>query len=322
MKKEKKITKIEFDLIENGLDFILSSLEPILNQKNDGQLKYSILHISAGVELILKERLRQEHWTLIFDNPNSANELDMLSGDFQSVSLETSLLRLENVCKIQFTDRERSSLKELKKKRNKIEHFQVNEIDAAIKSLVSRVLSAIFSFVTEHFYYKTFAPRTQGQIDDLRKKVKGFEEFTRLRLAQIKDELETAIENYEIVNCPKCYQETLPVSNELQCLFCGFTDSPHKVAELYVENIQGYSRYLELKDGGHFPLDQCPNCYDESVVEIGDHFYCFSCMEVWHRIQLAECSGCGNLYEPHDDDNDICDACESDRYTRWEKANP
>lgn len=52
----KRILKIK-------LDFITNSLNPILESNNEHELKYSILHISAGLELLLKEILRNEHWS-------------------------------------------------------------------------------------------------------------------------------------------------------------------------------------------------------------------------------------------------------------------
>lgn len=316
MDKDSRIKKIEFDLIENGLDFILSSLEPILNGKSQNQLKYSILHISAGVELILKERLKNEHWTLIFDNINSANPNDLISGDFHSVNLDTAILRLENICGIELGQKAKSYLKELKKRRNKIEHFQFKEIDSAIKSLVSKVLSTVFSFIIDQFEYSELTKNSKAQIDVLRGNVKNFNEFTHLRLAQIKDDLEFEGEQFEVVNCPKCYQEALPISDDLRCLFCGFTDSPSSVAELFVENIQGYNRYREVKDGGHFPLDICIECQDESMVEIDDVFICFSCHESWKREYLCECDICGSLCKSYEGAKDICDSCESGKYSR------
>jgi hypothetical protein len=87
-----------YSLLENGLDFVLSSLEHLtaasaftatpphakqLQQKR--HLKYALLHLCSGIELIFKERLRQEDWQLIFNNVEEADEKVYESGDFKSV---------------------------------------------------------------------------------------------------------------------------------------------------------------------------------------------------------------------------------------------
>ena len=57
--------QMNITLIENALDFILSAVEWAKGD-DDRSLKYAILNLSDGVELILKERLRRAHWSLLF----------------------------------------------------------------------------------------------------------------------------------------------------------------------------------------------------------------------------------------------------------------
>lgn len=302
--------EIQFDLLENGLDFVLSALDIIIEPKNETQIKYSILHLSAGIELILKERLRNEHWTLIFENTNSANTSDLASGDFQSVNLETALLRLENICGVPISDKDKQYLRELRKRRNKIEHFAFKEIEPAIKSLVSKVLSTMFSFITESFDHASLTAKSQEQVETLRKNSIKFTEFVDLRLAQIKDEIIERKKTLDIVKCPMCYQESFILADSLRCLFCGYTDSPETAAENYVENVLRKNRYYEATQGGHYPLEECPECGDETMIDDGENYICFNCLSKWDKDEFNECSGCGQLYRVHDDDYiDVCDSC-------------
>lgn len=112
--KQNLSENIQFDLIENGLDFITSGVEHILKEKSPHELKYAILHLSAGTELLLKEMLKIEHWTLIFENPNHAKYELLKNGEFKSVDFETLIIRLTNICQIKITDKEKSILKQLK----------------------------------------------------------------------------------------------------------------------------------------------------------------------------------------------------------------
>jgi len=321
MDKKNEITEIKLDLLENGLDFVISALDPIIKPENENHLKYSILHLSAGVELILKERLRQEHWSFLFENINNANESNLNSGDFQSVNFEVTLQRLANICDVKFNDKEKRYLKELKKRRNKIEHFAFKEINVAIKSLASKVLSIILSFITKSFDEKSLTENSKKQIEILRKKIKGFTEFTSLRIAQIKTKLESVEKEYEIIKCPMCYQKTFVLSDDFNCLFCGYTDNSNNVAENYIENILGINKYLEIKEKGYLPLEQCPDCADYSLVDNGEHFICFSCLNVWSREDINECSGCGQLYIKEDVDYDICNGCMEYHYKKLEEDN-
>lgn len=59
---------ITFGLLENGLDFVKSAVNYLVGYREKSDLKYGILHLSAGIELILKYRLSKEHWSLVFQN--------------------------------------------------------------------------------------------------------------------------------------------------------------------------------------------------------------------------------------------------------------
>jgi hypothetical protein len=66
--------EITFTPLENGLDFILRALEYLADDPTKRDLKYAVLHLHSGVELILKERLRREHWSLVFEKPEEASK--------------------------------------------------------------------------------------------------------------------------------------------------------------------------------------------------------------------------------------------------------
>lgn len=63
MSKDKKIN---FGLLENGLDFILSAIINLKEGDDKVKLKYGVLHLSAGVDLIFKYLLSKEHGRYYF----------------------------------------------------------------------------------------------------------------------------------------------------------------------------------------------------------------------------------------------------------------
>src|SRR5665647_2777823 len=228
---KKKNINIEFDLLENGLDFIENSLIAILSTDEPQKLKYAILHISAGIELILKEILRLEHWSLLFENIK-----------IQSISDNSQEL------------------------------------------------------------YKS-----------IRRESSKFIEFVDLVRVKLKNTLlELEIRKVKLIDCPECYQDLFPLDGSNTCLFCGYTDTPENIAELYAENILNYSSYYAYKFGEDCPIMNCPSCGNETLLKRDNTAFCITCDSEWEMNDLSYCSNCGELYEiPSDDHSDygVCSDC-------------
>ena len=59
--------KLTLDLLNNGIDFICAGVEYFLHDEPDPRShKYAVLYLFSGLLLLLKERLRREHPSLIF----------------------------------------------------------------------------------------------------------------------------------------------------------------------------------------------------------------------------------------------------------------
>lgn len=95
--------KFKYELFENGLDFIYSAFKYFINHKEKCDLKYSLLHLQAGFELILKSKLEKEHWAFIFNKLDQATIENYKSGNFQSIYFDECIKRLENICDIEFS---------------------------------------------------------------------------------------------------------------------------------------------------------------------------------------------------------------------------
>ncbi len=75
---------LKFGPLENGLDYMTSVVDLLAGNPTERDLKYAVLHLSAGIEVLLKARLAQEHWTLVLDNVDQASKLQYERGDFTS----------------------------------------------------------------------------------------------------------------------------------------------------------------------------------------------------------------------------------------------
>lgn len=77
----------------------------------------------------------------------------------------------------------------------------------------------------------------------------------------------------------------------------------------YVEDELGISAYRCEKDGGEFPVYDCPECgYDQLVYDAeADKYHCFHCSEDFTSDQLFVCSECNRLKYRNGDA--ICTEC-------------
>jgi len=302
--------EIRFDMLENGLDFVTSGIEQIVKDRNVTSTKYAILHLAAGIELILKDQITKEHWSLIFDNVNNSNFGLLKTGDFKSIDFETILQRLQNVCRIEISEKDLLVLCNLRKLRNKIEHFEFSINPQEMRSIASRVLLFLLDFIQANFDESRLSVEVKGYLEELRSLQGKFKEFARIRNAQIKKELDLSAKKYEIETCPVCRQAALVLNDERQCAFCFYTDEPEKIAELYAENILGANSFLAAKDGEYYPVSDCFHCgASDTFVEKEDDYICFSCFESNHKTEVMECGSCGQLYQKSVDDIGICDYC-------------
>ena len=80
-------------------------------------------------------------------------------------------------------------------------------------------------------------------------------------------------------------------------------------ADDFVESELGISAYECGKEGGEFPVYECPECGAEQLVydaEAG-RFHCFSCDKNFTTEELSFCPNCGRLM--HNKGESVCDDC-------------
>ena len=104
-------------------------------------LKNSVLHAAASVELALKARLCMEHWSLIFEDVDKANEAALHSGDFKSADPQTVIDRLKKIAHVPLPEDDLSHPDGLRRMRNKVLHFAAPVNKEQASSLVAKCFS-------------------------------------------------------------------------------------------------------------------------------------------------------------------------------------
>lgn len=144
--------KIEFDLLRNARDSIDRAIELIAWDDQQGEarrLKQAVQAVAHGIELLMKERLRRVHPSLIWENVDRYPSLSA-----RTVTAEGALSRLRSIAGLETAEADIELLHSLRNTRNAIEHFAwvttKNEADA----IVGHALEFAFHFSRNEFDYE------------------------------------------------------------------------------------------------------------------------------------------------------------------------
>jgi hypothetical protein len=307
---------IEFPLLENGLDFMWSAVEHLGTDSSKRSLKYAVLHLAAGIELIMKERLRRESWKLVFENPEKADERAYKRGAFKSVGLKDAIDRLESECDVQFKESARRRLFVFQYKRNRIQHFNMVDSASAITATTAEALEVIVDFIGNELGNDKLTESEDKLLKHIRTKMGRLEEFVSVRGKSIRAKLKTA---YTVLSCPSCQQVALTVDDGVECLFCRYKAEGNDAASDYATDVLGVT-WRELKDGADWPVDFCAACDWNACVETGEDgpngYVCFQCGERWAMGKLDECGRCGQWIDSDKNDSGVCDRCIAEQLRR------
>jgi len=112
--------ELKLNLLNNGLDFIQSGVRFFLHDEPDPvSHKYAILHLFSGILLLLKERLRCEHPSLIFIDVKDVGKPDAKTVDFDEV-----ITRLKACAGVTLDENAQKTLRSARRLRNLIEHYE------------------------------------------------------------------------------------------------------------------------------------------------------------------------------------------------------
>ena len=347
MDKEKNIKNIEYTLLENALDFLNEAVKRYrvaecvdkADIKNVGiflwddsysttkkrsqeisknNIKYAILHLSSGIELLLKYLLYREHWAYIVNNIDSITKEKYQKGDFGSVNMDTAIGRLETLCEINIPIDAKHNLKRIKEKRNQLEHFKINETLYSIIPDIMFGLEFSLSMISENGYDDVYV-QEKLLIDKLKSSLIKIAEYKKKRIDIIDKEIsQKGISRENLLVCPYCGEKYYEFFKEDgHCLCCLLTASPTKLADMYLIQVQRLSLYRVKKEGERWPRYLCPLCGEDALVvdENGD-YYCYGCKDRISHEFITKCGQCNELV-PNDIVNTygLCPICEE-----WREA--
>lgn len=108
-------------MTSNAITNIRLSIGDLTNRPNRATVQ-----IYTAIELVLKARLFEEHWSLVVAKNPDKDKFD--SGDFVSVAFDEACKRLDIVVKDPVPPNAKMSFDALRKIRNKIVHFYTEDM--------------------------------------------------------------------------------------------------------------------------------------------------------------------------------------------------
>lgn len=311
---QKQSETVAFTLKENAVDFLRSAVIYVKNEKDHTQrLKYGLLHLVAGIELLLKYRLSMEHWSLVIDDIDKTGLNDINSGDFKSVGWQEAISRLEKFADYELSDSDRKLLDHLRKLRNRIQHF---DIKLNREESISR-LAAGLHFATM-FMDSALGEKELAQ--EIQKELAEFQQFVKVRLDAIRDSLTVLGKSFCLIPCHRCDQDTLYADGgQSYCVFCGYEGSGESTASEWVDEHGGFSTAKgDMTDPP--PIESCPECGATAFVNLGRHlcdetipnYFCFAC---GIHGTFDRCDSCYGFFHP-EDDMTICQDCLTEKIAK------
>ena len=143
---------ISFELIENAIDSVAHAIElmawkDITDERS--RLKQAILSVAHGVELLLKERLRRVHPSLVWEDVDKYPRLDA-----RTVGVDRAIHRLKSIGAVSLDESDVALIKSLRNTRNAIEHFSWQTTRQEASVIVGRALSFAVDFASQHLSYE------------------------------------------------------------------------------------------------------------------------------------------------------------------------
>ncbi|MEV0641499.1 hypothetical protein AB0I77_42565 [Streptomyces sp. NPDC050619] len=315
-----------FPPITNGLDYLVSvvdHLEAGTEQVSARDLKYAVLHLAAGAEVLLKARLQIEHWSLVFKEPGQAKRARLEDGSLKSCSPDETVQRLKDIAQVVISDKDSSALSKLANHRNALQHYGLIGQAAnarAVESQAAEVLDFLIGFLDHELLPALSESELAGtwvDMEHIRFGLTEIQGFVKKRMQRLRSELAPYLD--QTVCCPYCRQWAFrpdpgaPEFRTFTCLFCGSSHPPYDAAFEY--SLLVLRRDPEGDVYGQMATETCPDCEEDSLVA-GARLatapddpvnFCFRCAAAVPG--LHQCDSCFRPFRPWETEQRICGRC-------------
>lgn len=312
---------LKFTLLENAFDYILDAVNKLEHKNPDKKaIKYAIVHLWSGIELLLKKRLMDEHWSLIFRDVNKANKSAMKSGDFVSVYFDELIERLNNICGVDVS-KFNPILTKLRVDRNRLEHFHIEISKRAAISNLFKAWGFILDFTSSHTYFDE-EPEAKKLFEEIRSEIVKHKGFIEEWMREIEPEINENQKQeypYTVMECPECLNEAMfLLGGFCECKFCRIKLSWEEAMDKWLA-LYEYSSFRVPKEEliGKPLVLECPECGMEALYQFENFdirppdpgWICFHCGHKWAWNEIKTCERCDRPFLVSTADEPFCGKC-------------
>ena len=217
----RELTDSAYEFLERGIDGI------------EKDRKHSIIDFATAIELFLKARLLVEHWTLVVEQIDRADQRKFLEGNVRTVGTEAAISRLGRILSISISDDAKAQFTNISAQRNKAIHFfhGASSSSASQQELEKTALDQIKGWYYLHELLSEWKPHFQGYESStyrISQKMQRHTQFLSVKYEAFKPKIEADIADGEVYDtCPSC---KLPAARKcrmsdlvsrLRCRVCG-----------------------------------------------------------------------------------------------------
>lgn len=203
-------TKSEIDehfdaLIQSAFDFV----EKAISSFSDDE-RISLYLFASGLELFIKARLYDEHWSLVFANIDQADFRCFENGDLKSVGAEKANHRIKQILGYNLP----TSFETIRKHRNRIAHFTHGTTADQRMEIVAHQVQGWFDL--HQLLRNDWSPQFKAyrkRYNDMEHKMRKHREFLDTKFQHVKKHLENErASGNQVHNCPACGYESMITS--------------------------------------------------------------------------------------------------------------
>ena len=303
------------DPLAVGLAFLVAAVNDFADDVPHEKIKFGLVNLFTGVEILLKVRLAREHWSLVFKNVSQATRERHATGDFVSATYQDTVDRLNSICSVEFRDDHKRALELVRKERNKLLHIGYMGNPSQLRPVAAKSLEFLTIFIAENLEPIDPNDESHALLKELRTGLAQIQHYMVGRRQAIDPILAKAYS--AIVECSLCLEEAMHFDDgHAKCEFCQFTTDGENAADMFATSIFGLSEYRVVKQGGEWPVHQCPECGQNSFLEgvasempHTTRWVCFSCGTEANDDEVWRCSRCYEPVTTKDGPYAFCDVC-------------
>nr|WP_232328551.1 hypothetical protein [Kibdelosporangium sp. MJ126-NF4] len=318
------------------MDYLVDAVHRLVATPSPKDLKYAVLHLHAGVEVLLKYRLICEDWRLILDDKDDKSadvtEEDYEAGRFRSIGIGKALKRLQTLDGVTLTSGQKTAAAALDRFRNQLQHHGLTSTAEAVEAQAAKALGFILDFIDSHITPETHLTDVDEQVlDEAMPDIRGALGTINALVNQRMQHLRSVVDLASAAWCPDCDQPAVllesqhtdqshgPEDDHPRCAFCTARwDSRADYVDDFTSIKLGLSHYHAAHDGADSPTEHCPECgkdmlvwFDPDTGELGPdpNGRCFFC-ECEFNDRCPRCNAPVN--NPADDETMLCYDCLDD----------